>query len=77
MHEEGTHNELMSKKGIYYSLVMRQLEQEKEEKIDLVSQHFFQSLKTNSLYLLRNVYVDQNNSIEKVCVNGEACLVLW
>ena len=55
MHEEGTHNELMSKKGIYYSLVMRQLEQEKEEKIDLVSRHFFSKFKKNLLFLLCNV----------------------
>ena len=32
VHEEGTHDELMEKKGVYYSLVMRQLERQKEEK---------------------------------------------
>lgn len=34
MYEEGTHDELMSKEGVYYSLVMRQLERQKEEKKD-------------------------------------------
>ncbi|XP_067932472.1 ATP-dependent translocase ABCB1-like [Watersipora subatra] len=31
VHEQGTHAELMSMEGIYYSLVMRQVEREKEE----------------------------------------------
>ncbi|XP_067948052.1 phosphatidylcholine translocator ABCB4-like [Watersipora subatra] len=31
VHEEGTHSYLLSQKGVYYSLVMRQLQQEKEE----------------------------------------------
>ncbi|XP_067948635.1 ATP-dependent translocase ABCB1-like [Watersipora subatra] len=34
VHEEGTHDYLMSIKGVYYSLVMRQLQQEKEEQQD-------------------------------------------
>ncbi|XP_067934483.1 ATP-dependent translocase ABCB1-like [Watersipora subatra] len=35
VHEEGTHNELMAKEGIYYSLVMRQQQEQKKEVLQI------------------------------------------